>query len=702
MYEEDFILLLKAKAPDLLPAFREFQANLTIDQASLEKAVLREKPLDYAAQTATRNNNEERLYQKDQSYKALLENATDIIIRIDRDLRYYYANPAVFRTGGFHPESLIGKTPAEIGIPAANVAFLQQMVDRVYLSKEEQTFTYEYAIPGQSVQYYQARLIPEFDTDNEVKTVLGITREITDLKQAEAALAAEKERLSVTLSSIADAVMATDLSGRVTLMNHAAEYLTGWSMAEAIGEPLSAILKLVEPEFNNSSEKMPLDVIRQVLEKEQTIHYQQPLKLLVNELGWRMVSLNASPIRAANQQVIGVVVALRDETEKQKVADELFKSSKLASVGLLAGGIAHDFNNLLTVILGYTELMLLELDETNPFYENLNDIKKESERAARLIRQLLAFSRRQVMHPTTLNFNELILSTEKLLRRTIGEEIELVEHLDPQLGNVRADRAQMEQVIMNLVVNARDAIRNGGKITLETRNIKLTEKYVSDHSTILPGNYVFLAVSDTGSGISAEIRSKIFEPFFTTKLVDKGTGLGLSTVYGIIKQSEGSIEVYSEVNQGSTFKIYLPQVSEEASLPKPAVSISPVVMGHETILLIDDDTGVRRLTFQILQQAGFRVLVATRPNEALEISTKYQGKIHLVLSDFVMPEMNGLKMVKELRKQRPEFKVLFMSGYTQGALESQIALEFQDNLLPKPFNRDMLLRGVREVLDKTD
>jgi CheY-like chemotaxis protein/two-component sensor histidine kinase len=366
---------------------------------------------------------------------------------------------------------------------------------------------------------------------------------------------------------------------------------------------------------------------------------------------------------------------------------------------MLAGGIAHDFNNLLTVILGYGDLTLTQLNKEDPLHRNISEVKKAAERAAGLTRQLLAFSRKQVMQPKVLDLNTVVSELEKMLRRLIGEDVGLRTALESDLGSVKADPGQIEQIIMNLAVNARDAMPQGGKLTIETTNVHLDEEYAKSHIAVIPGPYVMLAVSDTGMGMDQQTQARIFEPFFTTKVAGKGTGLGLSTVYGIVKQSGGNIWVYSELGRGTTFKIYLPRVDEGAQKFERRVEAKGALKGSETVLLAEDEEAVRTLARQLLEMYGYQVLEAANGGAALLICERHQEPIHLLITDVIMPEMSGRELADRLAQLRPDMKVLFMSGYTDNAIVHQRVLDEWANFIQKPFPTDALARKVRNVLD---
>ncbi|HJX31014.1 MAG TPA: PAS domain S-box protein, partial [Thermodesulfobacteriota bacterium] len=390
----------------------------------------------------------------------------------------------------------------------------------------------------------------------------------------------------------------------------------------------------------------------------------------------------------------------RSEAEKANLQAQLQQSQKMEAIGKLAGGVAHDFNNLLTVISIQSQLSLLGLREGDPLRENLQEIEKAADRAANLTRQLLAFGRRQILEMKVLNLNFIVSDLEKMLHRVIGEDIELKTILADDLGMVKVDPGQIEQVIVNLAVNAKDAMPHGGNLTLETANVELDEEYAGPHIAVIPSLYVMLAISDTGVGMSKEVREQIFDPFFTTKGKGKGTGLGLSTVYGIVKQSGGSIWVYSEVGHGTTFKIYLPQVFATADELTKEKTREEVPRGEETILVVEDDGMVRKMTIDILRKQGYTVLEAEAGGEALLIFEQYKDPIHLILTDVVMPHMSGPEFIERLRQVREDFKVLFMTGYAENEIIHQGVLEEGVNLIHKPFTFEKLARKVREVLEE--
>jgi two-component system cell cycle sensor histidine kinase/response regulator CckA len=374
---------------------------------------------------------------------------------------------------------------------------------------------------------------------------------------------------------------------------------------------------------------------------------------------------------------------------------------RLESIGRLAGGVAHDFNNLLSVVLGHAKLLKERLAEGGPFWNGLGQIEQAAESAAALTRQLLAYSRQQVLQPRVLDLNKVVAGIDPLIRRLIGEHIHFQTILDPQLARVKADPGQVEQVIMNLAINARDAMPEGGKLIVETSNVEVDEVYRQQRPMVALGSYVMLSVADTGFGINKDIKARIFEPFFTTKARGKGAGLGLATVYGIVKQSGGYIWVYSEPGMGTTFKVYLSRTEEEIKPLVPKIEVR-AAGGSETILLVEDQPSLRELAQIMLEQDGYKVLPAESPAQALEIAEAHAGAIHLLLTDVVLPGMNGRVLAEQLAKVRPEVKVLFVSGYTENVIAHQGELDPGTHFLEKPFSHETLSGKLRAVLDESD
>jgi two-component system cell cycle sensor histidine kinase/response regulator CckA len=392
------------------------------------------------------------------------------------------------------------------------------------------------------------------------------------------------------------------------------------------------------------------------------------------------------------------LVVLMDVTGRRQLEEQLRQAQKMEAVGMLAGGVAHDFNNLLTIITGYSQLILNNLAAHDPNHNSAEQIMKAADRAAALTKQLLAFSRRQVLQPRVLDINKLIGGLGAMLRRLIGEDVDLQLVLRPELGQVSADPGQVEQVLMNLVVNARDAMPKGGTLTIETKNITLDESYAGRHLAVKPGTYTLIAVSDTGTGMDEATQARLFEPFFTTKGTGRGTGLGLSTVFGIVKQSGGSVEVYSVPNRGTSVKVYLPRIDQPVTA-EIAATLKKTARGTETILLVEDEEMVRNLVRDTLARDGYKVLDAADPLEARRLSDSYRGKIHMLITDVVMPKVSGRELADQLAQRRPDMKVLYMSGYTDSAIVASGILHKEVAFLQKPFTPGSLTEKVRDVLE---
>ena len=411
------------------------------------------------------------------------------------------------------------------------------------------------------------------------------------------------------------------------------------------------------------------------------------------------VQLSVRAVRNADRQVHYYETFVRDVTEQRRLQQQLVQSQKMEAVGRLAGGIAHDFNNLLTVITTYCDLLLEDLAREDPKRDDVEQVRKAADGAAALTRQLLAFSRQQVLEPKVLNMSAVVSGVEKMLRRVIGEDVDLATALDPDVGSVKADVGQLEQVLMNLAVNARDAMPTGGKLTIEITNAEHDPDYAREQEAEAVRRFVMLAVSDTGIGMDEATKARIFEPFFTTKEPGKGTGLGLATVYGIVKQSGGFIWVYSELGRGTTFKIYLPRV-DAAAEGVAATTRSDLPRGTETVLLVEDAAAVRAVTRHVLERQGYAVLEASHGAAALELAANHAGPIHLLLTDVIMPGLSGRQVADRLTALRPDTQVLYASGYTDDAVVRHGVLESGIAYLQKPFTTESLARKVREVLDR--
>ncbi len=522
-----------------------------------------------------------------------------------------------------------------------------------------------------------------------VACMLWTFLDVTERRQAEAGMRKSEERFRKLFDSDAIGIAIADLSGNTLEANDACLAMLGYTRED---------LEAGRIRWNEltPAEHIPRD--REVIEELRRTGAAVPWeKELLRKDGTRVpVLIGIAMLEASQGSCLAYVV---DLTERRRLEEQFRQAQKMEAVGQLAGGIAHDFNNLLTAILGYSDLLGEKAAPGSEESENVEQIRKAGERAASLTRQLLAFSRQQVLERRVLDLNHLIRNLEKMLRRLIGEDIELSATLDPALRRVHADAGQLEQVILNLAVNSRDAMPSGGKLTIETANVELDEAYARRHATVRPGPYVMIAVSDTGTGMDARTISHVFEPFFTTKELGKGTGLGLATVYGIVKQSGGYIWVYSEPGKGTSFKIYLPPVEEGAVEEHPSVADPSALQGSETVLLVEDEESVRSLARTILEGYGYTVLEAGSGEKALEIVRAHGRPIHLVLTDVVMPAMSGTELVSRLEALKPGIRSLYMSGYTDDAVVRHGLLEKARVFLQKPFTPAILARKVRDALE---
>ncbi len=498
--------------------------------------------------------------------------------------------------------------------------------------------------------------------------------------------------LAALLESAAQAILSVDSHGRIVLANARTEEMFGYTRSELLGETVEALLPLGaraghvgrRDAYFASPRVRPMGTGMELAGRRKD-GAEFPVEVSLSH-----IQTDEGPF---------AIAFISDITQRKHLEDQLLHAQKMEAVGRLAGGVAHDFNNMLTIISGYDRMLLDGLSLQDPLRGYAEEVAKAADRAGALTGQLLAFSRRQVMRPRVIEANELLRGADRMLRRLIGEDIELTLSLGAGAGNIKADPGQLEQIIFNLVINARDAMPDGGKLTIETAVRHLDENYARMHIGVQPGDYVLIAVSDTGHGMDAETRRHIFEPFFTTKEQGKGTGLGLATVYGTVKQSGGDIWVYSEPGRGTTFKIYFPRVDEAASSGDSGQSSIPR-HGVETILLVEDEKAVRELIAEMLKRQGYRILKAADPIEALEVSRRYQGTIHMLLTDVIMPQMSGRQLAGQLVPTRPGMKVLYLSGYTENAIVHHGVLEADVEFLAKPFSHHALSEKVRDVLDR--
>jgi len=493
------------------------------------------------------------------------------------------------------------------------------------------------------------------------------------------------------LESASQGIISIDCLGKIVLANRRAEDMFGYSREELLG----ARIELLLPESKRSTHTRQRE---DYFARPRT----RPMGIGMDLSGRRKdgteFPLEVSLSTVESEDGTFGIAFVSDISQRKLLEEQLIHAQKMEAVGRLAGGVAHDFNNMLTVISGYNRMLLDDLSPLDPLRGNAEEILKAADRAAALTNQLLAFSRRQIIRPRVLNPNSVLSNTQRMLQRLIGEDIQLVLNLSKDTGNMRADPQHIEQAIVNLAVNARDAMPSGGRITIETANAHLDENYTRTHLGMHPGDFVMIAMSDTGHGMDSETRRHIFEPFFTTKERGKGTGLGLATVYGMVKQSGGDIWVYSELGKGTTFKLYFPRVSDPVSESADGDANQPKALGSETVLVVEDEKAVRDLTVKMMRQLGYNVLAAANGEEAIEIGRSHTGHIALLLTDVVMPNMSGRQVADLLLASRPGIRVLYLSGYTENTVVHHGVLEEGVSFLPKPFSREALGKKVREIL----
>jgi PAS domain S-box-containing protein len=571
-------------------------------------------------------------------------------------------------------------------LPKKEADLLLAVVRRTIETDQSQTL--EYALNVQARRrWFEGRTSPLHGITPKNEMVVLVSRDITARK----ALEEMWRRYEFIVNTSKDFMTLIDKNYTYEAVNNAYAKVHGKTPEEIIGMTVADVW----------GEEQYLTRIKAHLDKcfaGSEAYYQNWFEFAA--LGRRYFDVVYYPYRNREELVTHVVVVSRDITEHKQLEEQLLQSQKMEAIGRLAGGVAHDFNNLLTAIMGHVGLALEMLAPDDPARSDIQDIQHTAERAANLTRHLLAFARKQIIKPKILNLNDLILDIDKMLRRLIGADVELVTLPAPDLGRVKVDPGQFEQVLVNLVLNARDAMPKGGKLTIETANVTLDQDNTHRYAEMAPGKYVMLTVSDSGIGISEEVKAHIFEPFFTTKEVGKGSGLGLATCFGIVKQSGGHIWVYSELGQGTTFKICLLRVEETVDSPAKHDASDNLPVGTETILLVEDEVAVRALAAQVLRMQGYTVLTAANGNEALRLAQdQAETEIQLLVTDVVMPQMGGTELADRIRVMRPNINVLFMSGYTDSAIIRHDLPKPGSAFLPKPFLPSMLIHKIRDVLD---
>ena len=632
-----------------------------------------------------------QLLESQQLFRLISENAADMIAVVDFQGRRIYNSQSYERVLGYTPEDLHKSTAFEQIHPEDR--------ERVQAASLEARRTGV----GKPLEYRMRHKDGSWRVLESTASVISsgsgmsdelviVNRDVTDRKRAVEALRISEASFRSVVEDAPYGIYQADEEGRFLRVNPALQRMLGYLSAEEL-----LGVNLEKEIFRH------LEQFRQMQETLQSLDEFRDL-----EIEWRKKDGTPITVRCSGRRVKGEhgdprfhEVFAEDVTDKRILEAQLRMAGKMEAIGRLSGGIAHDFNNLLGVMIGYSQLLKRKLKSQQDLSEYAEEIEKAGQRAASLTKQLLAFSRQQILTPTVLDLNALVKDMEKMLQRLLGEDIVVCIGLENSLGTVKADRGQIEQVIMNLAVNARDAMPSGGTLYVETTNRELDEIYTREHPGSRPGRYVMLAVRDSGMGMDRETIAHIFEPFFTTKELGKGTGLGLATVYGIVKQSGGYIAVESSPGEGASFQIFLPRIDEPVTPPQGTTPVTSEMKGSETILLAEDAEALRKLTKSLLEGHGFEVLAARDGEEALELAGRYSGRIDLLLSDVVMPGINGRVLAERLLGSRPETRVLYMSGYTDSFIAGHGVLDQKTNLLHKPFTEETLLRRVRGVLDAT-
>jgi two-component system, cell cycle sensor histidine kinase and response regulator CckA len=633
----------------------------------------------------------------------LMDNIPDGIYFKDRDLRFLRANRAFASiVGAGRAEDLVGKRSSDVASTRLDVESMNGEEARILTNGTPALDVVREYRNREGNRWFSETKAAIRDKEGHIIGLVGIARDVTERMETAQALQTSELRyrkqsqiLNSILDGMGEGVVVTDPSGRFVLFNRQAKAILGIGAQDAAPTEWTKIF-----DTYLSDRKTPLARDQHPLVRAMKGEQVRDVELFVKNdvVSGVTVAVTATPLKYEEPDGTGGVAVVRDVTEQRRLEEQLLQAQKMEAIGQLAGGVAHDFNNLLLVIQSCAEFVLQELPEGDHKREDVGEILSATRRAGALTRQLLAFSRRQASQPKALDLNEIVANVEKMLRRLIGENVDLVTSLSPALGIVRADAGQMEQIIVNLTVNARDAMPEGGRLTIETSNVELTEEDVAGYPGVAKGAYVLLSVNDTGTGMDAATQKRIFEPFFTTKEVGKGTGLGLSTVYGIVQQSGGHIRLQSELHRGTCFKVYLTRLDASIETVQPRRSRTIPVKGAGTILLVEDDDAVRHVAARILRDNGYTVLETRRPSEALTMCAESKSPIDLLLTDIVMPETSGPKLAEQLSSRHPNLRVLYMSGYSGVAPASTRGMLGDASYIEKPFAASALTEKVRETL----
>jgi two-component system cell cycle sensor histidine kinase/response regulator CckA len=631
------------------------------------------------------------LIEREEMFHLISENVADMIAVVDLEGRRIFNSLSYQKLLGYSAEELQSSSGFEQIHPED-----RELVQKAAKEARETGAgkILEYRFRHKSGQWLVLESVASVirNEKGEAEKLVIVNRDVTERKKTQEALSRSEASFRSLVEGAPHGIYRATTTGQFLEVNPALQRMLGYKSPE----------ELFKADLATQIFRHPADYQRM----NEFLTASKEMKDI--ELEWQRRGGETMVVRCSGQLVSAkdggpgyFEVFAEDVTERRTLERQLRMAQKMEAIGRLSGGIAHDFNNLLGVIIGYSGVLKKSLDKSQPTYEYATEIEKAGQRAASLTRQLLAFSRQQVLTPSVLSLNLLVSDMEKMLPRLLGEDINVSLSLDPELGNVKADQGQIEQVIMNLAVNARDAMPSGGKLHIQTANVEMDHAFQRDHLGSNPGSYVMLAISDTGTGMTAETIAHIFEPFFTTKGVGEGTGLGLATVYGVVKQSNGYIWVDSAVGKGSSFQIYLPRHldTEQVLAEKPKVQIREKPQGSEMILLVEDADALRKLAQAFLESNGFRVLSAANGEAALEIASRHSGIFDLLLTDVVMPGMNGRVLAEKLSLRQPGLKVLFMSGYTDNFIAGHGVLQKGTNLLHKPFTEEVFISKVREVLD---
>src|SRR6266436_3826329 len=630
-----------------------------------------------------------QLIEREELFHLISENAADMIAVVDLEGRRIFNSLSYQKILGYSPEELQESSGFE-QIHPDDREQVRKAATQTRQSGMGTTLEYRFRHKQGDWMVLESVASVIRNEKGEPEKLVIVNRDITERKKAQEALSRSEASFRSLVEGAPHGIYRATMTGQFLEVNPAFQKMLGYESAQELFKA-----DLATQVFRNSAD---CERMNELLAESKVVKD--------IEMEWKRLSGDPIVVRCSGHRVEGkdggldyFEVFAEDVTERRTLERQLRMAQKMEAIGRLSGGIAHDFNNLLGVIIGYSGVLKKSLDKSQPNYEFATEIEKAGQRAASLTRQLLAFSRQQVLTPSVLSLNSLVADMEKMLPRLLGEDIEVSLSLGPELGNVKADQSQIEQVIMNLAVNARDAMPTGGNLKIQTANVELDQAYTHDHPGSRAGQYVMLAIADTGTGMDAETLTHIFEPFFTTKERGKGTGLGLATVYGVVKQSNGYIWVDSAPGKGASFQIYLPRHVGEPGADEPKNDSGEKLRGSETILLVEDAEPLRKLAQAFLEAGGFRVLPAESGESALEVAARFGGTFDLLLTDVVMPGMNGRVLAEQMLARQPGMKVLYMSGYTDSFIAGHGVLDPETHLLHKPFTEEILIRKVRAVLD---